>query len=580
MSGRPALALLLLAAILLARTSSAQPTDHVLGALEVELSRAMLDLRLPDSPTPYHLRYHVISVQDVSAVASFGALLQRQEEQDNKLGVEVRVGSPAFDNTGLGGWETGFSSQPLPRDLTSRSVRLAAWSLTDRAFKDAVEQMARKAAAWSPPPDHPGDFQLRGATISDHGTEARTDADALVEQVRQLSAAFPDDLGLERAEVHLAHTAGWILTVDTEGSRSVRPQGETAIVAVAHVRTDDGMLLTDHRLWLVRRPDQLPPGDSMAVMVERMARELASLRDAPAMEEEYVGPVLFQDSAAVDLFRYLLVPQVEGTPAEIPFKTVIGGIGGGSSLMPADASTARLGRRVLPAGWRVTDDPTGDTDHAAGFSADAEGTPASAVDLVTDGITRDLLMSRIPREGVPATNGHARGWPGDRLCGRAALLTVEPDRQLSRQRLLKLALQQARSYGHDHVLVVRRLVDEPSAGLGRRPSFIRMMAEADETLRLPPPISIVRVFADGREQPVRGAAFASVHRWVLRDIAAAGPAVEGTWYAPNELGGDRFTVTSGLPTFTRAAEVLVGEMELVPVGGDPDERPVVPPPVP
>ena len=565
-------------ALLVTLPAAAGNPKPLLDALSVELARAKVGLALPDAPQLYHLRYQLQLQQEVSAHASYGALLEHRERDDRSLGVEVRVGAPTFDNTGFGGWETGFSRTSLPQQLTPYSLRLAAWRLTDSAYKDAVEQFARKAAAWSPPADHPGDYLLRGATVADLGAEPDADAEALFELTRELSASFPAERPMERAEVYLSNASGSFWTLDTEETSVIRPYGETSVVALAHVRSPDGALLTDQRTWLVRRPDQLPAVEAMRGEIEAMASELSALPDAAVLEGEYVGPVLFEDDAAIDLFRYLLVPQLEGTPPVIPFDTVLGKVGSGMSGSAADGQQARVGRRALPAGWSAVDDPESDPDHVASFQFDAEGTPARPVELIEDGIVRSLLMSRIPSKGLRASNGHARGWPGRRLCGRTSKLTLTPHKRLSSKKMIKLALQLSRSYGNDHVLVVRRLEEPPVRAVGA--SFFSSRRKSGAGPQLPPPVCVVRVYSDGREEIVRGAAFAGVHRWVLRDIAAAGAQVEKTWFAPSDPGGSRSTPSNGIPTFVSAPEVLVGEMELVPLSGDPNDRPVIPPPDP
>ena len=113
-----------------------------------------------------------------------------------------------------------------------------------------------------------------------------------------------------------------------------------------------------------------------------MASALFEIAEAPALDQEYVGPVIFEDGAALDLFRYLLVTQLQGTPPEVPFDSFFGELGGSRN------DAVRLKRRVLPIGWSVSDDPERDSSHPSSFHYDAEGTPASDVSLVEDGIVR------------------------------------------------------------------------------------------------------------------------------------------------------------------------------------------------
>jgi hypothetical protein len=124
------------------------------------------------------------------------------------------------------------------------------------------------------------------------------------------------------------------------------------------------------------------------------------------------------------------------------------------------------------------------------------------------------------------------------------------------------------------VLVIDRLQEPAVLELGRD-----FWYDEDE-LPLPPPAYVTQVFADGTERILRGVGFAAADRWLLRDIVAAGPRVEATWLAPAFGGWGGLAPTEGLATWTATAEVLVGEVELVPQGGDPMDVNLIPPPTP
>ena len=554
--------------------------ETLAAELRAELQRNLAGLMLPDAPPMYHLRYHLAFIDSVDLEASYGALIEQDVNPQRRLGVEVRVGDPSFDNTGFGGWETGFERGYLPAVPTPLTVRQSAWRSTDEAYKAAVEQYARKRASWSPPPDHPGDFVLAGSRTARAEPEAPVDPEQLAAVAREVSAAFPADQPLEVARVYLIHAGGPVWTLDSEGTEVVHSYAETTLRAAVHTRADDGLVLSDHRTWIVRHPDQLPPVEQMRDEVAELSAQMVALTDASSMESEYVGPVLFEDAAAADLFRYLLVGQLEGTPPVIPFDSVFGKMGEGFGDPAGTDSNVRIGRRALPQGWTVVDDPQMDPTHAAAFPFDAEGTPAEAVTLVSDGIVRTLLMSRVPRRDVDRSNGHARGLPGKRLEGRSSMIEVTPTKRLGATALRKQAHKLARAYGLDHVLVVRRFEEDAVRLIGASQRERWDAGDEDGQPRLPRPVQLVRLYTDGREEPVRGAAFTGVHRWVLRDIVAAGPQVELTYYAPFDKGGSLSTPTAGMPAYLSAPTVLVGEMEVVPAPGDPMDRRVVPPPAP
>lgn len=522
-----------------------------------------------DAPPIYHLRYHLMSMEQVDVQASLGHPVKDEADPFRLLAVELRVGEPGFDNTGLGGWENGFGAQWLPQVLTPHALDQAAWRLTDGAYKQAVEQYSRKKAQFRPPEDYPGDYTLTEPVVVRAEPVPVSDAAPLVELARELSSLFADVPGVERGEVYIGHEAGSHTIVDTGGVRVVRPVSELSMRAVLHVRAKDGMLLTDSRLWSVRGLDDLPPREALVAEVTAMRDELLALSEAPVLNEEVVGPVVFTDGAARDLFRALLLPQLEGTPAEVPFDSFLGDLG-------RTGSSVRLGRRVLPPGWAVGDDPARDLSHPGAFTHDYEGTPTQDVQLVEDGIVRQVLMSRVPRKDTAETNGHARGGLNTRLSGRPVDTLVEPDRHRSRKQVHKRAARLASAYGRDWYLRVERLQEPSVRNLGSAGGMFSF--GDDEDVSVPRPVKLVKVYADGREEILRGGAFSGVQRFALRDIVAAGAQTEGSFFLPPEPGGSLYTPTGGLPTWISVPEVLVGELEVLPTPGDPKDAPLLPHP--
>jgi hypothetical protein len=155
---------------------------------------------------------------------------------------------------------------------------------------------------------------------------------------------------------------------------------------------------------------------------------------------------------------------------------------------------------------------------------------------------------------------------------------IEPERRLTRTRLQKKALDLARAYGRDYVFVVRRFQDDTIRDLEGGGAYSD--SGSRDTMALPVPLLVFRVFRDGREEPVRGMLFSGENRFVLRDIVAAGPQVSLAYLAPFAMGQREGNPLSGLPTWISAPEILVGEMELMPMIPDKRDLPVIPPPGP
>lgn len=562
----------MIALLALAAFASEPDAPALAEALSTELARNQQQLSLPGAPPLYFARYRGLLLDQLDVEARFGSVVRRSDAPYRMLGIELRVGDLSFDNSGFGGWQNGFLTDPLPAVPTPEAAASVAWRSTDRAYKEAVEQYARKAAQVERGDEHPGDYTAYEPIQADLGSAALDEADPLIALARDLSAATAverDGVITERGEVHIGAEAGTELLVDTDGSQLIQPRAELTLRVASQMRAADGQLLSDHLLWTVRSAEDLPPAEEMVADARRMAEELASIAaEAPVLDEEYVGPVLFEGEAALDLLRYVLIPQLEGTPDDVPFDSFLGDLGSSSS------AAVRLNRRVLPLGWSVVDDPSAHPEHPGYAAYDAEGVPVQPVELVSEGIVHDLLMSRTPRSDLRESNGHARGGFGVRARGRAMAVTVTPDRHLSEGKLNKRARKLARSYERDWIFVVKRLQEPSVMAIGDYSRFPRFEPSQPT---LPPPVVLVRRYSDGREEQVRGAAFTGVQRFVLRDIVGAGGQNAGSYLVDSNGEPAGFTPTGGLPTWMSGPDLLIGEMELVPLSGDPRSLPVIPP---
>jgi len=535
-------------------------------ALLEEMKRAQAELALPGAPAIYYMRGHLVSLDRVFASASMGSLVKLRTAPLKQTSLEVRVGTPAFDNTGFGGWETGRVMSGLPVEANGDVVRRVTWSLADRAYKNAVEQFARKEAVFQPPPEHPGDFEVRPPTVHRvDPTEERLDQQGLGSLIEDLSGSFSGIDGLELGQVDLVAGQGAVQVVDTLGTDVLSEAGGVRLRAAAHVRSADGMLLTDHRTWSVPDVSDLPSQAVLEAEIVELGQALSRRAALPRFEEEYVGPVLFEQEAALEIFRSVLFGQLEGSPPVLPFETWLGDMGQGM-FSAAGGNGARLGRRVLPSGWRVVDNPQFRPGELGGFTHDAEGTPAMAVELVEDGIVRGLAMSRIPRADQ-ISNGHARGALGRRLEGRMSQVRIVPDTVSGSRRLRRKALRASRSYERDYVLVVRRFQEDSVRALDN--AAPRIWRDEEDAVVLSVPLEVIRRYADGREEALRGAAFSGVNRWVLRDVLGAGDMVSGVVYSAWDNGQLPAAMEHGMPIWIEAPSVLIGEMELVPVPPDP-----------
>jgi hypothetical protein len=543
--------------------------DALTEALRIELDLALETLHLPGHPSPHFIAYEVLDGQVATAEASLGAIVIESQVPHRKLRVDVRVGSPALDSSNFSsfGARGGVEARGLPLEPNVVAFRREIWLATDEAHKGAVETYATKMAARE---GQPGPFlpdqapakSLQGEPIP----VPAVDLGALSELTRTLSGMWREVPGIEKAQVTARDWQGRRLLLTSEGAQIWMPTGATVVRLTAAVRNDAGALVHTHRNWVARSPADLPT-------LAQMEDEVASARDwlmaakAAPVEEEFLGPVIFEGPAAVELFRQLLLPEISGTPPEgeppDPF---------GDPIQPL--THARLGRRLLPDGWTVVDDPVAHPELPGASALDFEGVPTQRVEVVQGGVLREVLMSRIPRADRTQSNGHGRGLGVERREGLPSVVEITPPRSRSTKAMHRAAHKLARQAGVPHVLLIRQM-EAPAMSEDFQVAF-----SGDGPLSgLTQPLEVVRLYPGGREEPVRGLEFVGADRRVLRDIVMAGPMHMPTGVMDAGPGARRRNIGSlgGLPASWTVPTVLVAELELRGRSGV-DPRTLSPPP--
>jgi hypothetical protein len=539
------------------------------AAIQAELNRAMTQLKLPDQPGLYEAEVTVFDNNVARTESHFGQTTALQHLPNLSARVDLRVGSLQVNSTnysGLYGVPDGVERRTLPTDGVQAALQRELWLAMDIAYKGATQQLAAKLSG--------RDGQARSYTADSTHVPALTlpripypsvDIEGVRATAAALSAPFADFAQIETGRAVGMDRQSRRLLMNSTGSRAWSPEGHTVYRVEAKLRTQDGGVIRTTRSWVARTPEQLPSRDVMVAQSRAMAQWAVDLAQAP-VEEDYLGPVLFEPAAATEVFRQLLHPQLAGTlPREDSPDSE-----GDDGISPP---LARIGRRLLPEGWTVVDDPTASLEAAGSFSHDMEGTPAQRIELVRGGVLRDLLMSRIPRKTLNKSTGHARSLGSSRRVAMPGVVTVRAPKIISDKALRKRALALAKDAGLPYVLVVRRLTT-----LAMDESDQISFAGDAPTPGLSTPVELYRLYPDGTQTPVRGASFSGVDRRVLRDIVAAGQGAGMVDLLDRPGASFRTSIgeLSGIPVTWDTPQILISELELR--GRSGGEQRVIPPP--
>jgi len=582
LSGRLACLLLCLASGALFAQAPKQAPDPVLLAMSAEIGRSR-ELRLVSLDEPYYVEYGLEDAHSFAASATLGALIQATPGRFRVPHVEVRVGSYAVDNTNyvftdfFGGPRYERGQVPLDDDLYA--LRHYFWLSTDRAFKGAVEAIARKAAA------------LRSITVRNElpdfskaepvrmileANRLAVDEALWTRRIRGLSALFTAFPKVIFSQVDFEAVSSSSYFMNSEGAVVRMPDRLAYLRVRASGQAPDGMRVRDAAVVQGHTLESFPSETEIQRITLEVARNVTALAEAvPA--ESYVGPVLLESEASPQLFAQLLGGNLAATrkPVGEPNRPV--------PFQPGEFE-GRLGSPILPEWIDVVDDPTQRQWRGlplfGHYLIDMEGVVPSPLRPVEKGVFKAFLTTRQPIAPQHVSSGRAR-LPGS-FGAKAAVFgnlfisaaeTVSP--QELRERLLDLCRRRNKPYG----LLIRKLDFPTSASLNELRHLAAIAGQRGGGSLVSPPLLVYRLYPDGREELVRGLQFSRLSARSLRDILAASDETHRFDFMGNRaplsmMGAGGFVTTCTVV----APSVLFDELELERLEAELPVLPVVPPP--
>lgn len=468
-------------------------SDPVLRALDKELTRSKAQLKMDNVESPFYIEYRVFDVDQFEADAAFGALRDQNRTRLRLLRAVVRLGDYKLDsyfNAGQG------VSDILPLDNDELAIRHQVWLATDQAYKRAGEAFSNKKAQLKQLNiDQPVDDFAKAEPVVSIGPAAKLEVDPArwTKMLESATSVYKDDPEIQTLQGNVNFTVLTEYFVNTEGTITRRGSQHYQVVLSATEQAPDGMRLDRSPQFTASRMEELPTSDEFQKDALQLVQDMKNLRQAPVVEEEYRGPVLFSNDAATDMFFELIVPNILGRrPAP------------GRPARTVGAFASSWKARVLPTFMSVVDDPTQDNFAGKGlegsYKVDDEGVPAAPVTVVDNGILVNYLIGRVPIRDFPASNGHGRASGNGSTAPAPGNLFFRPAKPISREDLKKQLLDECRTRG----LPYGYFVDTLGPRLAPRMLF--------------------RVWTnDGHEELVRGAVFNELDVRALRsDLVAAG----------------------------------------------------------
>lgn len=511
-------------------------SDPLLRAMREELARSKAQLKMENVPPPYYIEYRLTDLDYYEAEAAFGALRQSQRSRARSVRVVVRVGDYKQDSY----YGPGMGTVNLaPLDNDPIALRRQLWLATDEAYKQASEALASKKAVLSRfTADQPFEDFAHEPALESIGPLAKLEFDPKPwnEMLRKSTALFSTDPKIQSLTANVRFRAQNQYFVNSEGT--VTRQGHTVYMAVMSGTTQasDGMRIDRSPYYSAGTLRELPSPEKFQAETAAMLATLKQMREAPEVEEEYRGPVLFSSDAASDIFAGMIGGNVVGRRPKP-----------GESARTEGDFASSYKSRVLPTFLTVIDDPTLKTFNGktliGSYEIDDEGVRSTTVPVIQNGELVNYLLGREPIRDFPASNGHGRSGPGQPPAPSVGVLVVQSKQALSpeemKKKLIEICRQEGKPYGY--------FVDTLS---GYNPRLLYRVYEKD-----------------GHQELVRGAVFNELDTRTLRnDLVAVGN---------DPLVSNRENM---VPTSVIAPSILFDELEVKRTDAKNAKLPEYPPP--
>ena len=487
--------------------------DKLMNILKDELKREMVEFQQNADSTdvPYFISFRVDETKLETVRSTLGSLVSSRASHNRIFTPMVRIGSFETDNYHqLRETDANNRTEPtyLPVEDSDAAVRQSIWWMTDQAHKNAItrfEKVKTNLAVKVQEEDQSDDYTpqkpVKYYEPPLSASQTRFNRKEWEDKLRQYSAVFKQSSDIIDGWATINMQTVRKYYVSSEGVEIVQNMVYINLSIGAMVKAEDGMELPLQKSWFASAANQLPADREVMRELTRIINKLKELRDAPVVEA-FSGPALLSPETAGVFFHEIFGHRVEGQRMR----------------QETDGQTfkKKAGESVLPDFLSVFMDPTIDKYRGreinGHYKYDDEGVKGQKVTLVENGILKGFLMSRVPIEGFPESNGHGRAAAGLNPASRQSNLVIECTQEKSenelRQALRDELKRQSKEYGYYFASVTGGFTTT-----GRySPNVFNVT-----------PNEVYRVYADGRpDELVRGVDLVGTPLAMFSQIGAAG----------------------------------------------------------
>ncbi len=462
-----------------------QKEQAVIDLMKTEVDRNLSGLKIENLLPPFYIRYVILDNEFLDMSAS-GGFISQSNTSKSRYGLPFVLVGDFFRNN------VSYVSNSVPMFFISTEdsgIATGIWNGLDNKYKQAAEDFEAKKAVLSQ--ENQTMAQQKVADYEDTPCPdlllkpAKMNMDPIYWEnyIRKGSEVFNKYPEIISSQVSVAHRNTMAYCYDTKKGKYAIPNSYYKITVNISILNDNGQVLNDD--WPIEYSyfESVPDLKSFISLCEQYADDMMKRRNAPMVTDPYIGPVLFENHAAMQTY----VMQFFYNQSLMAQKKQIFSQGNSNIPSPGQSMEDMIGKQIISPSLNIVS-LTG-TESYNGvkldgyYPMDLEGVvPDKELFLVKKGVLKTLLNRRIPTLKVPHTNGHARF----NVFSRQTIIApgnihVYSDEAIPLSDLKHKLIAAAKEENLEYAYIVRRM----------RPNLV---------------LSIYKIYVeDGREELVRGA---------------------------------------------------------------------------
>ena len=393
----------------------------VMNAMHDELNRNMNELVYENYNKPFFIAYTIADVEEMYVSATLGALVSSNENKNRTWFARVMVGDYEINDENYQDYnniEGNEIDMPLPVEYDYYGIRRNLWAVTNRIYKLASLSYKNKISALTQNNLSDTSLQIpdfaKTEIINIYEPDIKINFkkenfEKLAKDISSIYKEYPD---IVNSNFSIDFYKARVYYINSEGTETVFSKMVLSVQSAAEITNEDGELISDHISYQVLSPEDLPSNEEIKSDIRLMVKNLDLLKDAPTLEENYYGPVLFIDQAVAGVIEEnifgsdeRLIASREPLVNSPQMKMYYG--------ESSNNIEAKIDKRVAASDITIKAYPTLNeykgTKLIGSFEFDAEGVkPPNEITLVENGILKTLLNGRTPTRKIPNSNGHFR----------------------------------------------------------------------------------------------------------------------------------------------------------------------------